>query len=220
MSRLKVLFTLVSSMGLAVAADTTPAGTAPVQTNAVAVFISQRMFLDEALQVVTRRLEARGYRPVLVARDTGLAIGMDQTVVRPGLMLGECRSENFAALIIINGSGIATYWQDTVIHAKCREFAAAGRVIGGIGIATICLARAGVLRGHKATILPDRHAVRELLVGGARYWPNPVVTDRNIVTAADSQHIRRFMDVLVRLLDTRNRSRQDTGRLTSGAGHW
>jgi putative intracellular protease/amidase len=173
----------------------------------VAVFISQRMYMEETFQMTTRRLDKAGYKVVVTAKDTSLAIGMDQSVVRPDMAIGDCRPSDFAALVVINGSGIATYWQDSLLLARCREFAEAGKVLGSVGIASICLAGAGVLKGHKATILPERYAVRQLLAGGARYWPNPVVTDRNVITASETEYARKFVDVLIRMLDRNSKQR-------------
>lgn len=173
----------------------------------VLVFISQRMFHDDALAAVTRRLETGGFRVVVAAKDTSLAVGMDQTVVRPDRALESCRPADFAALVLINGSGIAVYWQDSLLLARCREFADSGKVMGSIGIAGICLANAGVLRSRKATIIPNRHAVRRLLAGGARYRPNPVVTDRNVVTASGAEHARSFAQVLIGMLKQKDKQR-------------
>lgn len=169
----------------------------------VALFVSQRMFMEEALRMVTRRLWSKRYTVAVVAPDTGLITGMDQAVLRPNLALEDCKPDDFAALVIINGAGITTLWQDSLLLDRCREFAGAGRIVGAIGIAGICLADAGVLKDHEATILPDRRAVSRLLAGGARYKESPVVADRNVITAKGTDQAREFADMLMKMLDRR-----------------
>ena len=171
--------------------------------SAVLVFVAQKMFREQTLELTRRQLSHAGYRVTVAAAETTIAVSMNQTVIRPDIALADACADSFAALVLIGGSGMTLFWDDSIVHARCREFAEAGRLVGSIGLANVCLARAGLLEGHKATIFPHRAAVEHLLEGGAYYVPNPVVVDRNIITADQTSHVRGFAKAIVTLLDRR-----------------
>lgn len=163
----------------------------------VLIFVSQRLFDDEVFLAVTRQLELAQMAYVVVSRDTAPAVGMEQTVLNPEVRLQDVRASDFSAFVLVGGSGIAIFWRDSLLHEKLREFTAAERIIGAVGIASICLANAGILKGLRATTIPEREAVSMLRAGEARYLPNPVVTDGNIITASTHLQARAFARRLV-----------------------
>jgi len=108
------------------------------------------------------------------------------------LALRDVKVEDYSGIAIIGGSGAALHWDDSLLQARCREFAASGKVVAAIGIAPVTLARAGVLTGRRATAFRDRATVDWLRQAGARYSFRGVVADRNIITAASSDQARAF----------------------------
>jgi protease I len=166
-----------------------PAG-APRQ--AVLVYLPQQLFNEQEFEPALRRLSLAGIETRLVAADSGVAVSMSQLVVRLDLALRDVNVADYAGLVLIGGSGAALYWDDSLLQAKCREFAANGKVVAAIGIAPVTLARAGVLKGRKATALRDRAVVDWLRQAGAQFCFKGVVVDRNIITAAPSEQARAF----------------------------
>ncbi len=169
----------------------------------VLAFVPQKMFREEVLEAVRRRLEYAGYRVKVAAPDTTIAVGMTRTVIRPNLTLADARPDDFAALVVIGGSGTVVYWSDTLLGDLVRAFAQSGRLVAASGVAPIVLARAGVLAGHRATVYPHRSAVGELQAAGARYVANPVVEDDNLITAADAKYAGRFSRSIIDWLKRR-----------------
>ena len=166
-----------------------PAG-APERT--VIVYLPQQLFNEQEFEPALRRLSLSGVDTRLVAADSGIAVSMSQLVVRLDLALRDVSVADYAGLVLIGGSGAAIYWDDTLLQAKCREFAASGKIVAAIGIAPVTLARAGVLKDRKATAFRDRAAVDWLKQAGAQYSFKGVVVDRNIVTAQSSEQARAF----------------------------
>jgi protease I len=161
----------------------------------VLVFVPQQFFSEDEYEPTVRHLGMAGLDVKVVAAETTPAVGTgpeNRLVVEPDLVLADVRAEDFAALVLIGGSGMALYWDDSLLHARCRDFAQAGKVVAAIGIAPITLARAGVLNGRKATVFPDRSAVGFLKAGGCRYSFRPLVTDRHIITAASAERVGPF----------------------------
>ena len=166
-----------------------PAG-APGRT--VLVYLPQQLFNAQEFEPALRRLSLAGVETRIVAADSGVAVSMSQLVVRLDLALRDVDVADYAGLVLIGGSGAAIYWDDTLLQARCREFAGSGKVVAAIGIAPVTLARAGVLKGRKATAFRDRTTVDWLRQAGAEFSFNGVVADRNIITAASSEQARAF----------------------------
>ena len=166
-----------------------PAGT-PART--LLVFVPQQLFNEEEFDPALRRISQLGVRTLLVSADSGVAVSMSQLIVSIDLALRNVSAADFAGLVLIGGSGAAVYWDDSLLQAKCRNFASNGKVLAAIGIAPVTLARAGVLKGRRATVFRDRTTVDWLRQAGAKYSFSGVVADRNIITAASSDQARAF----------------------------
>ncbi len=166
-----------------------PAG-APTRT--VLMYLPQQLFNEQEFEPASRRISLAGVETRLAATDSGVAVSMSQLVVRLDLALRDVSVADYAGIVLIGGSGAAVHWDDSLLQMKCREFASNGKVVAAIGIAPITLARAGVLKGRKATVFRDGTAVGWLRQAGAKYSFNGLVADRNIITAASSDQARAF----------------------------
>jgi protease I len=166
-----------------------PAG-APERT--VLIYLPQQLFNEQEFEPALRRLSLAGVETRLAGSDSGVAVSMSQLVVSLDLALRDVNVADYTGLVVIGGSGAAVYWDDSLLQARCREFANSGKVVAAIGIAPITLARAGVLKGRKATVFRDRTTVDWLRQAGAKYSFKGLVVDRNIITAASSEEARAF----------------------------
>ncbi|MFO7675174.1 MAG: DJ-1/PfpI family protein [bacterium] len=169
----------------------------------VAVFVPPMLFDEEVFQFVHRTLVHARWRPVIVGADTGIASGYANTVVRPELDRSGLVPDDFAALVLVGGSGAVLHWQDSTLHAAVRGFVAAGKPVAANGLAVTILARAGVLEGRRAAFYRESGAPELITAHDARFVFTPVVTDGNIVTAAGPDTERRFAAALVAALGPR-----------------
>lgn len=178
--------------------------------NTVLIFVPQRLFNASEYEQVTGTLSRAGIYYRVLAADSGVCVSTNRDnrlVVAPDLTLRDVVVGDFAGLVLLSGPGQTLYWDDTLLHAVCRQFAAAGRVLAGIGTAPITLARAGVLKNRRATVARDRYAVQYIREHGARYRHRAVVTDNLIVTAAHVENARSFAQAVARLVLSRSRSK-------------
>ena len=169
----------------------------------VAVFVPHDLFRDDEFERTVRTLQRANFSVTIVSSDTNAAQGIDGLLIKPDRLLKEVTPDEFAGLVLVNGSGIAPYWKDTVLQERCRQFAAAGRIVAAIELAPLVLARAGVLKGKTATVFPDRFALNILKEHGCRHKFQPVVVDGNIITAARAEHTLAFARAIVRKLKGR-----------------
>jgi len=156
------------------------------------MYLPQQLFNEQEFEPALRRISQAGVNTLLVASDSGVAVSMSQLIVNLDLLLRDVNVADYAGLVLIGGSGAALHWDDSLLQARCREFAASGKVVAAIGIAPITLARAGVLKGRRATVFRDRTAVDWLRQAGTNFSFKGVVRDQNIITAASSEQARDF----------------------------
>ena len=172
-----------------------PAGT-PNRT--VLIYLPQQLFNEQEFEPALRRLSLAGIETRLVAADSGVAVSMSQLVVRLDMALRDVNVADYAGLVLIGGAGAALHWDDSLLQARCREFADNGKVVAAIGIAPVTLARAGVLKGRRATMHRDRAAINWLKQAGARFSFRGVVADRNLITAESAEQARDFGSAVAR----------------------
>jgi protease I len=158
----------------------------------VLIFLPQRLFSEEEFEPALRQLSLAGLQTRIASSDTGVAVSMGSVLVKPDLALLDAQVADYAGLVLIGGSGAALYWGDSLLQTRCRMFAESGRVVAAIGIAPITLARAGILKGRKATVFHERTAIGWLKESGAKFSFRELVADRNIITAAGDEQARAF----------------------------
>jgi len=172
----------------------------------VLIFLPRHLFSDEEFDPTLGQLIKAGLPTRIASSDTSVAVSMDQVLVKPDLALRDANVMDYAGFVVIGGSGASLYWRDSLLLARCREFAESGRVVAAIGIAPIALARAGVLKGRKATVFRERTAIGWLKEEGAKFSFKGLVADRNVITAASSEQARAFGKAVARaVLNTKAR---------------
>ena len=158
----------------------------------VLVYLPMQLFNEQEFEPALRRLSLSGVETRLAGSDSGVAVSMSQLVVRLDLALRDANVADYAGFVLIGGSGAAAYWDDSLLQARCREFANSGKVVAAIGIAPVTLARAGLLKGRRATVFRDHTTVDWMRQAGAKFSFKGLVADRNIITAASSEQARAF----------------------------
>jgi protease I len=81
-----------------------------------------------------------------------------------------------------------------------KYFHGSAKVVAAICLAPVVLARAGILKGKKATYFNSPVSFREMRAGGAVLVDKAVVTDSRIVTANGPAAAAEFADAFIRTL--------------------
>lgn len=164
----------------------------------VAMVVASSGFRDEELFRPKAVLEAAGLRVKVFADRAGLARGMLGSTMLVDASLQELKVEQVKAIVFVGGVGAQRFWNDPLAHRIVKEAVARGRVVGAICIAPVVLARAGVLKGRRATVWPSE--AWRLKQAGAIYTGADVEVDGRIVTASGPQAAKRFGEAILRLL--------------------
>lgn len=162
----------------------------------VLMIIPFRDFRDEEYFILKEILKS-----VETASDSlGTAIGKLGGEVEIDLLLDKVDVKNYDAVIFVGGSGANKYIDNEVCHKIARQAVNQNKILGGICIAPLILAKAGVLKNKKVTVWSssvDKSAVRILKESGAVYENKGVVIDGNIITADGPESAEDFAKSII-----------------------
>lgn len=165
--------------------------------------IAPENFRDEELLVPKAVLEKAGNQVVVASLDRKVCVGVLGARVMPAITVREAKPFLFSAIVIVGGPGSPALWRDQSVLSLVQGFFSEKKVVGGICLGPVVLAKAGILRGRKATVWSDIHdkkAVKILEENGATYLPTPVVRDGILVTADGPESAQKFGEKLVEVL--------------------
>jgi protease I len=169
----------------------------------IIMVIAKNKFRDEEYREPREVLEREG-AVVTVASSSGeTSTGMLGLKVKPNVLIGDVREEDFDGIVFVGGGGAAEYFNDPAAHRLARSFFDHGKLTSAICIAPATLANAGVLKGKKATSFPSSEAA--LRSKGAVVTNEPVVADGRIVTAVGPEAARKFGEKLVDVLSSQGK---------------
>ena len=151
-----------------------------------------------------KALEAAGVEIIVASSSSGQAVDkLGQSVV-VDKTLEEIKTTDFDALIFIGGSGALEYADSASAHQLAREAVDKEKILAAICIAPTILAKAGTLKGKKATVWSnsiDRAGIQVLKENGAEYIDRMVVVDGRIVTANGPSAAVKFGQKIIELLN-------------------
>ncbi|MDO9541113.1 MAG: DJ-1/PfpI family protein [Kiritimatiellia bacterium] len=162
------------------------------------MIIAAEGFQDEEFAQPYNLLTRLGATVKLACSRKGTAKGVFGRQIKPDVIIGECKADDYDAIVFIGGPGATEYFNNADAHALARDAVSKGKVLGAICIAPVILANAGVLKGKKATVFPSEQ--NQLASQGAQLVQQNVVVDGRIVTAVGPRAALEFAESLVRLM--------------------
>jgi protease I len=162
------------------------------------MIIALNQFREEELFQPKEILENSGVEVQVASTALSLATGVAGKTYMPQLLLEDIKVSDFDAVIFVGGGGATQYWADPLAHKLARESYESGKIVAAICVAPVVLAKAGILKGKKATVWSSDAG--QLLVAGAKYSRENVVKDGNIITASGPFAAREFGEELVKAI--------------------
>jgi len=150
-------------------------------------------FREEELQRPREILESEGAEFKIASVRQGTCSGLFGGRVKAELTVDEARADDYDAVIVVAGADSPDcLWDSAELHRVLQQAAESNKVIGGICLSGVVLARAGVAGGRHLTVYQTPRTLRELAKAGARYVARDVVIDGNMVTAGGPSAAREF----------------------------
>lgn len=163
----------------------------------VLMILPENPFRDPEYFVPKKVLEDNGIK-VVTTCTAPVAHGAEGAKVKADILFKDVKAEDYDAIIFIGGKGSRQYYDDKKAHALARFGAKPGKILGSICASVGTLAKAGVLKGKKATSDP---VVADIVkAGGASYTTDGVTVDGNIITAEGRQNAKEFGEAIVKSL--------------------
>jgi protease I len=157
------------------------------------MIIAPRDFRDEEFQEPKAVLEREGVKVVVASTVAGIARGMFGMQVTPDTTVGEVNPAEFDAVVVVGGSGSQTYlWNNSKVQEIVQALHQKGGLVAAICISPVVLAKAGLLKGRKATVFRTGTTINELKKGGALISDAAVVVDGKIITGRGPEAAREF----------------------------
>lgn len=166
----------------------------------VLMIIAQQGYKEEELETPKGILEDAGHDVKVASLTRMKAVGTKGTAIQPDLAVSEANPDFFELIVIVGGPGSPALAEsrdviNLLIEARKKE-----KQLAAICLGPMALAKAGALTGKKATVFPDRGAIKLLQETGANYKEAPVVVDTKVVTADSPGSAEEFGKKLVEIL--------------------
>lgn len=167
--------------------------------------IAKEGFRDVEFLTPARVVKEAG-RDVYVASNAAAgetARGADGAEVKVDYDLSEVAADDFNMIVFVGGPGALQNLDNEKSYKLARETVVLQKPLAAICVAPVILAKAGVLRGVKATVwssVRDKSSIEILRNAGADYAEQAVVVDGSIITANGPGAAEEFGKTLIKLL--------------------
>ena len=169
--------------------------------------VAFRNFRDEEFFVPKEILEKNGIEIKVASTQKGLALGADGGSVEVDYSLDEIKIDDFDAFVFIGGPGMVENLDNPSFQTLAKEAFEKNKFLAAICIAPALLAKAGVLKGKKATVWSsalNRHPIKILEENGAIYQDQNVVVDGNLITANGPTAAKEFGEKILEIIKKEN----------------
>lgn len=160
------------------------------------LIIAQKGFRDEELFETKEELEKAKIDVDVASLTADISYGMLGKTYKPNLAVRDADVERYQAIVIIGGPGSPQLANHSEVISLLQTAQQKGKLIAAICLGSMVLAKAGVLRGKRATVWTSPafpQSVRALEAGGCKYeGKEKIVHDKNLITAFGPDFARQF----------------------------
>lgn len=167
------------------------------------MLVAFRNFRDVEYFVPKEVLEGVGVEVKTASNKTGLAIGAEGGDVVVDFVVQDLKPSEFDAIVFVGGPGCLESLDNEDSYRVAKEAISNNKVLAAICVSPVILAKAGVLKGKRATVWSspmDKGPIKILEEQGAIYLPRPVVSDGKIVTGNGPDAAKEFGEKIIELL--------------------
>jgi protease I len=162
------------------------------------VAIAPERYRDEELDEPIAVFKKGGIGYEIASTKTGTCRGMLGGTAHASLSFEQVNPSQYAGLVVIGGAGSPTHlWGDKDLQQLAAGFYKEREIVAAICLSPVVLARAGLLKGKKATFFKTPDSFAEMKAGGAVLVDAPVVTDIPVITANGPAAATAFGEAIV-----------------------
>ena len=167
----------------------------------VLFIIAQKNFRDEELFETKDELEEAGISVDVASITTETAFGMLGKTFIPDLAVKDAKVDDYDAIVVIGGAGSPMLANHKEVIDLLQSAQQKGKLIAAICFGPIVLAKAGILRGKRATVWSSpafQQSIKALEAGGCKYESKEkIVHDKNLITAFGPDQAKGFGQAII-----------------------
>ncbi|MDX9923913.1 MAG: DJ-1/PfpI family protein [Ignavibacteriaceae bacterium] len=157
----------------------------------ILLFLPANDFNEHEFLVIKNGLRDAELKYFILSDTSALCVGSNGLKVKPDMMLYNANARNFAGMILCGGNGAKRYWSNQTLHRLIKDFRSSPtKILGAICNSAVTAARAGVIT-EKAVCYPEFKG--EIEKEGVKFIDQPVVFDKNIITAREQSSSCEFI---------------------------
>ena len=167
------------------------------------IVVASRDFRDPEYFIPKGILEKVGFKVKTASDKPGMALGADGEKAKIDLLLKQVAVDDFDVVVFIGGPGALKHLDNEESYRIAKETVLKGKILASICISPVVLAKAGILKGKRATVWSspmNKKPILELENNGALYEKGPVVIDGSIITANGPQAAEAFGKAIIDIL--------------------
>ena len=166
------------------------------------VAIAPERYRDEELDEPITVFQRAGIGFDIASTKTGTCTGMLGGTARASLTFDRVDPSLYSGIVIVGGAGSPAHlWVDKNLIHLTVVFYAQKKIVAAICLSPVVLARAGLLKGKKATFFRAPESLSEMKAGGAIIIDTPVVKDPPVITADGPAAATAFGEEIVARLN-------------------
>ena len=169
----------------------------------IVIIIAFRDFKDEEYFVPQEIFDKAGAEIKVASNRLGVAQGVEGGEVNVDIKLSDLNVSEFDAIVFIGGAGAPKNLDNQDSYRIAKDAVAQNKLLCAICISPAILAKAGVLKGKRATVWTsalNKKAKKALEENGAIYQKDPIVQDGKIITADGPSVAKEFAEKIIDLL--------------------
>ncbi len=162
------------------------------------IIIASKDFRDEEYFITKEVLEKKGIS-VKTACDKNKAIGKFGGEGIADVLITNLNVDDFDAIIFAGGQGAVNLLDNELSYTIIKAAVDKKKLIAAICIAPTILAKAGVLKGKKATVWSndmDKTGIKIIQLNDGIYERSSIVKDGNIITAENAEFAQEFGEAI------------------------
>lgn len=146
-------------------------------------------------------LEKTGFSVITASTKPGSAIAKDGSTTPVNVLIEKANPSDYAGIFFIGGPGAMEHLDNEKSYQLIKQAAQKGILLGAICVSPRILAKAGILKGKKATGWNEDNTLPDIYKEyGVIYVPEDVVVDGSIITATGPSSAKKFGEQIVALL--------------------
>lgn len=167
----------------------------------VVIIIASNGYQPIEYAIPKKILEQAGFMVTVASDKLGLATAADQSTTEVDLTISHIIIDHYAAIIFVGGPGAMEHLDNQTSYSLIKSAQQAKKLIAAICITPRILAKAGILKGRRATGWDNDGELALIFKEyGITYEHRPVVVDGSIITATGPSVAQEFGTKIVERL--------------------